>query len=167
MEIMQLVKNKYQPSEAAAIFDLLTYIPADLLFMADRMSMAHGLELRVPFCDIDLLQHVFGLPVPIKYHRGQLKGHMKSILRDKLPAQILSSRKQGFMFPISSWIRKDLADLLTASAGQVVERGWVRDEWVSKIIGEHKEGKRIRSDELWALIMLAQWGEAIWDPLTR
>lgn len=167
LELLASLFSNYQPSEAAAIFDFLTYIPTDLLFMADRMSMAHGLELRVPFCDIDLLQHVFGLPVPIKYHRGQLKGHMKSVLKDKLPAQILSGRKQGFMFPVSSWIRGDLADLLTASAEQVVERGWVRNEWVSKITGEHKEGKRVRSDELWALIMLAQWGETIWDPLTR
>jgi asparagine synthase (glutamine-hydrolysing) len=166
MELLSSLFKDYEPSEAVAIFDLLTYIPADLLFMADRMSMAHGLELRVPFCDIDLIKHVFGLPVPIKYHRGQLKGHLKRVLRDKLPAPILSGRKQGFMVPLSSWIRNDLKDLLAESAGQVVERGWVNNEWVLKITGEHKEGKRVRSDELWALIMLAQWGEMIWDPLT-
>jgi len=159
--------NEFPPSEAAAFFDIHTYVPADLLFMADRLSMAHGLELRVPFCDVDLIQHVFGLPPKIKYRKGQLKGHLKNILNGKLPEEILTGRKRGFMVPAASWIRTDLSELVSDSANEIVERDWVRREWVSKIMGNHLEERRSRSDELWALVMLAQWGRSVWDTLAK
>jgi asparagine synthase (glutamine-hydrolysing) len=159
--------NEFSPSEAAAFFDIHTYVPADLLFMADRISMAHGLELRVPFCDVDLIQHVFGLPPKIKYRKGQLKGHLKNVLNGKLPEEILTGRKRGFMVPAASWIRTDLSELVSASADEIVERDWVRREWISKIMGDHQQGKRSRSDELWALVMLAQWGRSVWDTLAK
>ncbi|OIO56904.1 MAG: asparagine synthase (glutamine-hydrolyzing) [Alphaproteobacteria bacterium CG_4_10_14_0_2_um_filter_63_37] len=155
--------SRLPPSEAAAVFDLVGYVPSDLLTMADRLSMAHGLEVRVPFCDVDLIAHATALAPKVKYAGGALKGHMRRMLRGRLPDSVLKARKQGFMVPVAPWMKGALKDLVEQSAKEVVARGWVRELWAVRILHEHHTGRRNRSDELWALVMLAQWGKSVWD----
>ncbi len=89
--------------------DQALVLPNDMLVKADRMSMAHGLEVRVPFLDHTIVEFVNSLPSHYKVEKG--KG--KKILRDafpEIPIEILSRSKKGFEVPLAKWLRKSLCD---------------------------------------------------------
>src|SRR5262249_58458737 len=96
------------PVDGAFRVDLGTYLPDDLLTMADRMSMAHALEVRAPFCDHRIIEESLRLPSRAKMPGGRLKGLLKSAFAGVLPREVLAHRKQGFMIPLGDWLRRDL-----------------------------------------------------------
>jgi asparagine synthase (glutamine-hydrolysing) len=146
-------------ADRAMGLDLQTYLPDDLLRMGDRLSMAHSLELRVPFCDRRLLSFACTLPVAERFKGFQLKSFMRRALSRALPARILARPKFGFQVPIARWLREDLKemvrDLLTEE--RVARRGYVRPEYVRWVIDTHEAGRRNLADQLYALLVLELW----------
>ncbi len=147
------------PVDGAFRIDLSTYLPDDLLVMADRMSMAHSLELRAPFCDHRVLEESLRIPPGFKMPGLRLKGLLKTAFADVLPPPVLSHRKQGFMIPLGRWLRTDLSDLLDdlLSPERVRARGLFVPETVDAMRREHVEGRRTHSDRLWTLMMTELW----------
>ena len=145
--------------DGAFRIDLATYLPDDLLTMADRMSMASSLELRAPFCDHRVIEASLAIPPRVKTPRLRLKGLLKSIYADVLPPAVLNHRKQGFMIPLARWLREDLRPLLDDLLGpeQVRARGLFRVETVERLRAEHVAGQRSHSDRLWTLMMAELW----------
>src|SRR5262249_2252724 len=98
--------------------DLATYVPDDLLVMADRLSMAHSLEVRAPWRDPRLVELRLSVAPRAKLAGGRLKALLKRAFADVLPRELLTRRKQGFMIPLARWLRTDLReameDLLSA-----------------------------------------------------
>src|SRR5262249_7366813 len=139
--------------------DLATYLPDDLLTMADRMSMARSLELRAPFCDHRLIEFSLGIAPAMKLAGWSLKALLKAAFADALPAEILRRRKQGFMIPLSRWLRTDLRHLVEdALAPDLVRsRGLWRVDAVAQLVGEHLSGARTHGDRLWTLVILELW----------
>jgi asparagine synthase (glutamine-hydrolysing) len=139
--------------------DISTYLTDDLLAMADRMSMAHSLELRAPFCDHRVIEESLKIPPSVKLPGFRLKGLLKKAFADTLPPEVLSHRKQGFMIPLGRWLRTDLRntmdDLLSPS--QIRTRGLFRPEAVQALREEHLSGRRNHCDRLWTLMMLELW----------
>lgn len=150
------------PSDRAMGLDLQTYLPDDLLRMGDRLSMAHSLELRVPFCDPALHAFAMALPAPVRFTGWRLKGFMREALRRVLPRPILARAKFGFQVPLARWLREDLRelayDLLSDEA--VRRRGYVRPEYVHWLLSEHESGTRNLSDSIYALLVLELWHRA-------
>jgi asparagine synthase (glutamine-hydrolysing) len=146
-------------ADGAWRIDLATYLPDDLLTMADRMSMARSLELRAPFCDHRLIELSLGIPPSIKLAGWSLKALLKRAFADVLPAEILRRRKQGFMIPLSRWLRTDLRHLVDDALApeRVRARGLWRPESVSRIVTEHLSGARTHGDRIWTLVMLELW----------
>ena len=147
------------PCDAAMGLDIQTYLPDDLLRMGDRLSMAHSLELRVPFCDHELLKLALQVPAPQRLRRWQLKGFMREALRQVLPPEILSGPKRGFMVPFSRWLREDLREMLgdLLSETSVRHRGYVKPSYAQWLISEHMSGRRNFPDQLFALLVLELW----------
>ncbi len=147
------------PADCAMGVDLQSYLPDDLLRMADRMSMVHSLELRVPFCDHHLLAAALRIPSRVRLSGWQLKGFMRRMLRGLLPERILRAPKQGFMVPMARWLREDLRemahDLLTDDV--IKGRGYVKPTYVRWLLEQHERGRRNFSDQLYALIVLELW----------
>lgn len=79
--------------------DFHTYLPDDILTKVDRASMAHALEVRVPFLKRELVEFAFSLPEKIRFAGGQPKGLLKHAYRQILPADILRRSKKGFSIP--------------------------------------------------------------------
>jgi asparagine synthase (glutamine-hydrolysing) len=96
------------PMDGAFRVDLATYLPDDLLTMADRMSMAHSLELRAPFCDHQLIETSLQLSPSLKAPRLRLKSLLKAAFADVLPAEILTRPKNALAF--SGRMRFDFMD---------------------------------------------------------
>ncbi|MHB8811518.1 MAG: asparagine synthase (glutamine-hydrolyzing) [Desulfobulbaceae bacterium] len=93
-------RSAANPAEACAAFELDNKMVNDLLLQEDRLSMAFGLEVRVPFLDEDLVGMVSALPSSIRMPGGQLKGLLKNAVAQWLPADILNRPKSGFQLPI-------------------------------------------------------------------
>jgi len=128
--------------------------------MGDRMSMAHGLELRAPFLDTRLLSLMTTLHASRKVKgmpwQEHLKVVLKSITTDYIPHDMVYRPKQGFMAPIKHWLRSDLAqdvENLTHSnpLGGLVRRDFVQEQWQ-----RHQRGED-RSDILWGLLLMDRW----------
>ncbi|MGH7256530.1 MAG: asparagine synthase (glutamine-hydrolyzing), partial [Nitrospirales bacterium] len=100
------------PADRAMALDLQTYLPDDLLRMGDRLSMAHSLELRVPFCDQELLTMALAIPAHIRLRGWRLKGFMRRALHPLLPREILGRPKFGFQVPVARWLREDLREMV-------------------------------------------------------
>ena len=86
----------------------------DFLMNEDRTSMAHSLEVRVPFLDKDLVEFAFAIPTPVKFAGGGLKTVLKAAMADVLPSQTLTKPKWGFTFDPFYQFQKDLRDLARA-----------------------------------------------------
>jgi asparagine synthase (glutamine-hydrolysing) len=151
------------PANRAMGVDLQSYLPDDLLRMADRMSMVHSLELRVPFCDHRLLAAALRIPSRIRFTGWQLKGFMRRMLRGLLPDQILRAPKQGFMVPMARWLREDLHEMVyDLLADDVIrKRGYVKPAYVRWLLDEHESRRRNFSDQLYALIVLELWHQGL------
>src|SRR6185312_6194192 len=93
-------------------FDFKTLLPA-LLHVEDRVSMAHGLESRVPFIDTEVVEFAATLPADVKFKGGHLKHSLKEAMRDVLPAAIVDRRdKMGFPVPLGEWLNDELRDFV-------------------------------------------------------
>ena len=145
--------------DGAFRIDLATYLSDDLLVMADRMSMAHSLELRGPFCDHRLIETSLAIAPSVKLPGFRLKGLLKAAYADVLPPAVLTHRKQGFMIPLAGWLRTDLRPLLDdlLSPEQVRARGLFRVEAVERLKAEHAASRRSQADRLWTLMMAELW----------
>ncbi len=140
--------------------DVKTYLADDLLAMGDRMSMAHSLELRVPFSDYKMLEFAFQLPDHLRVRGGTLKYLMKKALAKHLPPGIITQRKQGFMIPIARWIKdEEILPLLNdcLSKKTIDTRGFFDYTYIMRMLDDHRSGRRNYSDQLWALLNFELW----------
>jgi asparagine synthase (glutamine-hydrolysing) len=147
------------PVDGALRVDLDGYLPDDLLVMADRMSMAHSLEVRAPFCDHRLIEESLRIAPRTKLPGFRLKGLLKTAFADRLPREVLSHRKQGFMIPLGQWLRADLRALMDdlLAPERIRARGLFSPEAVRTLRDEHLAGARTHADRLWTLMMAELW----------
>ena len=147
------------PRDGAFRVDLATYLPDDLLVMADRMAMAHSLELRAPFCDHRLVEWSLGLPPAAKMGRLATKTLLRRAFADVLPPAVLAHAKQGFMIPLGRWLRGALAPLADEllAPERVRARGLFAPAAVERLRGEHARGAGAHADRLWTLMVAELW----------
>jgi asparagine synthase (glutamine-hydrolysing) len=140
--------------------DLTTWLPDDLLVKADRMSMAHSLELRVPFLDHKLVEWAARLPLHFKLRGMETKYLLKRYMEPILPREITYRSKKGFPVPKKAWFREDLAgfarEVLLASDG-ACSAFFSRQE-LEHVLAEHQ--RRDCSDQIYALIVFNEWHRA-------
>jgi asparagine synthase (glutamine-hydrolysing) len=136
--------------------NLRTYLLDDLLPKADRMSMAHGLEVRSPFLDHELLEFVARLPPDYKMRAWSLKRVLKEAVRDIVPRELLHRRKRGFGVPLDRWFRTDLRGyaegMLTAPSARVHEH--LSEAGLRSLVAEHMSGTAGHGHALWTLLTL-------------
>lgn len=92
--------------------DCHTWLPGDILMKADKMSMAHSLELRVPFLDVAVFEVAARLPVEFRVGRGTTKLALREAARGLLPDEVVTRPKLGFPIPVREWIAADLHDFI-------------------------------------------------------
>ena len=143
-------------------FDFKTLLPA-LLQVEDRMSMAHGLESRVPLLDHHIVELAATIPSNIKFENGDMKHIFKQVVRPYLPAEILERKdKMGFPTPLVEWSKKGVVrdfiqDIFTSS--EAANREFVDNKKVlDKIQNESKFGRN-----LWGFLCLELWQREFFD----
>jgi len=145
-----------RPLDRLLDLNLRTYLLDDLLVKTDRMSMAHGLEVRSPFLDAELLAFTSRLHPRLKARGFSLKRVLRAAVPDLVPAEIMSRPKRGFGVPLDRWFREDLRLYLAATMGSPdarVKRHLV-PEAIDKLLAEHDSGARNHGHALWTLLTL-------------
>jgi asparagine synthase (glutamine-hydrolysing) len=142
--------------------DTKVYLPDDILVKVDRMSMAHSLEVRVPFLDFRVVEFMFGLAGALKMPALELKRLLKHVMRDILPAPILRKPKAGFHAPLPRWLKHELRPLVAEhlSPERVRADGLFRPRAVSTLVSEHLSGRANYSRNIWALLCFSLWHDA-------
>jgi asparagine synthase (glutamine-hydrolysing) len=139
--------------------DLATWLPGNMLERGDRMTMAEGLEVRVPFLDKELVAFGMALPERLKVQNGVGKRIVRHWAKDLLPAQILNRPKWGFRVPLANWFRGPLRDMLhgylSASNGLVGHYG--NPGAVARLLAAHDLGQVDASEALWTLLTTEIW----------
>ncbi|MGH8055826.1 MAG: asparagine synthetase B family protein, partial [Candidatus Entotheonellia bacterium] len=149
--------------------DLMLYLPDDILVKADRMSMAHSLEVRVPFLDHRMVEFAASLPAQLKLRGLRKKYLLKRTMAGRLPPQVLQGKKRGFNVPIPLWLRHELRDLVhdLLSPKAVKEAGLFRPEVVSALLLDHEQMRADYSRNIWGLLMFTLWYEAYMQPIAQ
>ncbi len=139
--------------------DQLCYLPEDILYKCDRMSMAHSLEVRPPFLDHRIVEFAARLPLRLKVNGGNLKFVLRELMRDKLPEAVVKRKKEGFDIPAHHWLRTLLKPLLldTVNRRTVEECGLFRWSAVEKVLEAHFNRRANLGYHIWGLLVLFLW----------
>jgi asparagine synthase (glutamine-hydrolysing) len=139
--------------------DLSVYLPDDLLVKADRMSMAHSLEARVPFLDHRVVEFAAALPPHLKLHGLTKKYILKRAMARDLPPTILSARKRGFNVPMPVWLAGQLRDLVhdVLGASRLRRAGFFDPAAVGALIRAHESRQADLSRNIYGLLVFHLW----------
>jgi asparagine synthase (glutamine-hydrolysing) len=135
--------------------DLGLYLVDDLLLKTDRMSMAHSLEVRVPFLDTEVASLALALPTSLKVRGLAKKRLLRRAVEPLVPREIVRGRKRGFSIPAAAWLRGPL--LPFAREVLSVDRGVLDRAEVLRTLDRHASGAEDLSRQLWGLMSLSLW----------
>jgi asparagine synthase (glutamine-hydrolysing) len=139
--------------------DFTTYMPGSVLSKVDRASMAHGLEVRPPLLDNEMVDWAFSLPSKFKVRRGRGKYLLKLAARGHLPDEVINRPKKGFGIPLATWLRGPLKARLeeVLSSSPIWGRGILGRQVFVAWNREHQAMQKDNSKPLWALFVLDHW----------
>jgi len=140
-------------------FDMMHYLPDDILTKVDRASMAVALEARVPLLDHRVVEYAWRLPRAQLGRGRDSKRILRRILYRHVPAELLERPKMGFGIPFGDWIRGPLVDwaqdLLSEQSLQAA--GFFNSAVIRKRFQEHLDGRRNWQSSLWTILMFQAW----------
>lgn len=156
---MRKVEQCRDPLEWILLTDMETYLPDDELRKADRLSMWHSLEVRVPFLDHKLVEFVATIPSQLKLKGWEKKHILIKSMEGILPGSILRRRKQGFSIPLGAWLRGPLRELLRTnlSGNALRDLGLFNLQAIERMLDDHNRGVRNYETQLWALLVFVLW----------
>jgi asparagine synthase (glutamine-hydrolysing) len=141
--------------------DTQLVLPNDMLTKVDLMSMAHGLEVRVPFLDYTVVEFAFSLPVEYKIDGGMKKKIVQDAFRSELPKELYNRPKHGFEVPLLKWMRNELQGLIR---NDLLKDSFVEEQGIfdvaevrrlkEKLFSANPEDAHAR---LWGLIVFQYW----------
>ncbi|MDA8206055.1 MAG: asparagine synthase (glutamine-hydrolyzing) [Thermaerobacter sp.] len=143
--------------------DGYTWLPGDILMKADKMSMAHSLELRVPFLDLAVFELAATIPARMKVGQGTTKLALRQAMAQILPAQVARRPKLGFPIPIRHWLKRELydfaRDLLVAENTPYYE-----PRAVQSLLNAPEHTMFNQDRKIWTLLVFALWHRRVAEP---
>ena len=172
--IKHLTRTKQQTDSLSAIhplkqisyLELTHYLSSTLLRDTDMMSMAHGLEIRVPLIDHRLVELMFSIPAKIQFARPPKKSLLVRSLPHPLPAEVVHRKKMGFTLPFEHWMRNDLRKEVESVLLERISplSDFIEEKEVTQVWKEFLAG-RVSWSRPWALYVLKKWFSL--NPVTR
>jgi asparagine synthase (glutamine-hydrolysing) len=145
--------------------DMLLVLPNDMLTKVDLMSMANGLEVRVPFLDYEVVNFVFGLPGEYKINHQYRKRILQDAFRDILPAKLYNRPKKGFEVPLLKWFRNEMKSLIT---DDLLSEEYIRSQGIFEYSEVDKLKQQLFSSNpgdsharIWGLVVFQWWWKKI------
>ena len=140
--------------------ELRSTLPDELLMYADKLSMAHGLEVRVPFLDKEIVEYTERLPSNLKVRNGSGKWLHRQVCQALLPATILRRKKRGFAVNVvDDWFRgtasRKMEEILLDRESHIYN--YLRPSAVKQIFEEHRSGQNDNHKILFSLVVFEEW----------
>ena len=152
----ELVKKQY--------LDMNMWLPGDILLKADKMCMAHSLELRVPFLDRDVFEAVRTLPPEAKFAHGKTKYLFRKVARKYIPEDTAARKKLGFPVPVRVWLRDDdWYGRVKKMFQSPISRQYFHTEKLTALLEEHHAGKKDNSRKIWTVLAFLFWYQEYFD----
>jgi asparagine synthase (glutamine-hydrolysing) len=157
------------PINQLLYIDMMTFLPCLNLTYSDKMSMAHSIEVRVPFLDNELVDAAGRLPANLKMKGLTRKYVLKKAVESVLPHEVVWRKKAGFAAPIRSWLRNDLREMTgdLLSEDSVRRRGLFEHGEVRRVLDAFYQGREDNSLKIWQLLTLEIWQRTFIDAKER
>jgi asparagine synthase (glutamine-hydrolysing) len=149
--------------------DTKVWLPDDILLKADKITMAHALELRVPFLDHHLIEFATRLPVKFKLRGSTGKYLLRKAMQGLLPAPILQRSKKGFPVPTEEWLRGPLKGYVreTLLSTNSACREHFSNGAIAALVDDNESRRLNRHQELWTLLAFESWHKTFLQPPRR
>jgi len=158
-----LIEDLYQKvahssdSTKMQYIDIHTWLIGDILAKADKMTMAHSLELRVPFLDIEVARLASRLPDRFKWKSGVTKYLLREAFKRVLPESVRQRKKLGFPTPVKDWFTNDRKDVFSLILENPYIQKRMNVSYIKNLIGDHLSGRNDNSRKIYLLLALAIW----------
>jgi asparagine synthase (glutamine-hydrolysing) len=150
--------------------EIRSSLPDELLIYADKLSMAHGLEARVPYLDREVVEYAQRLDASLKVRYGQRKFLHRAVCADFLPAEVIRRKKRGFASNVvDDWFRRSLGkemDSMLLDDGSLMYR-YLQPAAVGGLLRSHKSGASDHHKILFSLIVFEMWLRSLRDGALR
>jgi len=149
--------NSLSDSTKMQYIDIHTWLVGDILAKADKMTMAHSLELRVPFLDIEVANLAITLPDRFKWKGGVTKYLLREAFGGLLPKSVVKRRKLGFPTPVRDWFTSDQINIYDTILHNPYIKSHMNARYIEQIIADHVEKRADNSRKIYLLLSLAIW----------
>ena len=150
-------KNNYDNVTTMQYIDMNTWLEGDILLKADKMSMAHSLEVRVPFLDKEVLKCAEGLTLSQKVNKNNTKVLLREAFKDIVPPYMKEKKKLGFPTPIRVWLKSDLGKYVREIINNADVDELINKKYVINLLDEHIQGEKDNSRKVWTVFMFCLW----------
>jgi asparagine synthase (glutamine-hydrolysing) len=138
--------------------DMHMWLTGDILLKADKMSMAHSLELRVPFLDKEVCNVATKLPLAYKVNKENTKYAMRLAAKRNMPSSTANKKKLGFPVPIRVWLKEDkYYNIVKTAFSSSTAQKYFHVENLLSLLEQHKTGKVDNSRKIWTIFMFLMW----------
>lgn len=165
-EAASLLENYRYPGllslqDQMMFWDMLTYLPDDILTKVDRASMAVSLETRTPLLDHRVVEFAWRVPLTFKHRRGVSKWLLREVLYRHVPPRLIERPKMGFGVPIEHWLRGPLRDWgeTLLNAERIAQEGYLDPIRIRQMWDELIRGKGYWQYQIWNVLMFQSWLE--------
>ncbi len=138
-------------------FDIKNYLAEDLLMKPDKMCMAFAIEARVPYLDYRLVEYSFSIPSSMKLRGNTTKYILKKALRNYLPSDVISRKKQPFHMPLDEWLSKGLKDYFWEMLQGDINKELFEPRHIKKIFDNYDSSKLYYGRQIWSLGIFNIW----------
>jgi asparagine synthase (glutamine-hydrolysing) len=144
-------------------FDVRWFLPDDVLLKADRIGMHHNLEIRVPYCDHEVVELALNIPIALRRNSRFDKRVLRRVAERHLPSPIVWRPKQGFPTPLTTLMGGALYDMAydTLTDPRFVQRGWFRPQAVEALLGQLATHNPAAARKAYSLLVLELWVQEI------
>lgn len=155
--VFDIQKGKSSVVQKQAI-DIHFWLARDILQKADKMTMAHSIEGRVPFCDIEVFDVARTIPDRYKVHEKNTKYALRMAAKKDIPNESYNKKKLGFPVPVREWIKEDeIFAKIEESFDSEISLELFDNQKIHKLLEDHKKGKKDNYKKIWTLYTFLVW----------
>ncbi|HYK73056.1 MAG TPA: asparagine synthase (glutamine-hydrolyzing) [Pseudoneobacillus sp.] len=147
----------YDPVDRMQFIDIHTWMRGDILLKADKMTMAHSLELRVPFLDKVVFDVASKIPTSLKTANGTTKYILRKAAEGIVPDHVLNRKKLGFPVPIRHWLKNEMNDWAKKIIRESNTDHLINKSYLLKLLEDHCQNKADNSRKIWTVLMFMVW----------
>ncbi len=144
--------------------DMHMWLAGDILLKADKMSMAHSLELRVPFLDKKVFEVAATVPVSYKVNKENTKYAMRLAAKRNLPQAVANKKKLGFPVPIRVWLKEEkYYHIVKETFTNTAADKYFDTQKLVNLLDQHRQGKADNSRKIWTIFMFLVWHKVYFE----